>query len=307
VTPAPTVEATGCVFNVMRFSTHDGPGIRTAVFFKGCPLACWWCHNPESQSLQPEILYFEERCRNCGDCLAACAQHAIERVDGTVRTTVACRRCGHCAEVCLAEARQMAGRRVNVGELIAEIEKDVVFYDDSGGGVTLSGGEPFSQPQFAGALLAACRERRIHTVVETCGFVPPEAFLDAALAADAVLFDLKLVDPEKHRVHTGVRNDGILRNLEALVARRRAVTVRIPVIPGINDTEEDIGQFARYLAGLQAPVELLPYHHIGAAKYRRLGRSYKLEETPEPAAVDLASFAGTLARAGLTVKVGGGR
>src|ERR1039457_1340727 len=132
-------ESTAVVFNIMRFSTQDGPGIRTTVFFKGCPLSCWWCHNPESQKLQPELLYLEERCRHCGDCVTACPQHAIEQVAGAVRTSALCRRCGQCTEVCQAEARQMAGRRLTVGELVAEIERDLVFFEESGGGVTLSG------------------------------------------------------------------------------------------------------------------------------------------------------------------------
>ena len=198
----------------------------------------------------------------------------------------------------------MAGRRVTVAGLLAEIEKDVVFFDDSGGGVTLSGGEPLAQPEFAAALLAACRERRIHTVIETCGFVPLGTLLEAALAADAVLFDLKLVDAAKHRLHTGAPNAAILRNLAELAARHPAVSVRIPVVPGINDSEADVHQFAQYLAGIQTPVELLPYHHTGAAKYARLGRTYRLDATRQPAAADLARFADALARAGLTVTIG---
>src|ERR1035437_6728893 len=152
-------EPTAVIFNIMRFSTQDGPGIRTTVFFKGCPLSCWWCHNPESQRLRPELLYLEERCRHCGDCLAACPQHAIEMVEGREHTSALCRHCGRCTEVCQAEARQIAGRRFTIAELVAEIEKDLVFFEESAGGVTLSGGEPLAQPRFTSALLAACRDR----------------------------------------------------------------------------------------------------------------------------------------------------
>jgi pyruvate formate lyase activating enzyme len=299
-------QSTAVVFNIMRFSTQDGPGIRTTVFFKGCPLSCWWCHNPESQRLQPELLYLEERCRHCGDCVAACPQHAIEQVDGAVRTSGVCRRCGQCTEVCQAEARQIAGRRMTVGELVAEIEKDLVFFEESGGGVTLSGGEPLAQPRFVAALLGACRDRGIRTVLDTCGYAPPSVFLAVALLANLVLFDLKLMDPLKHKQYTGVSNRRILANLEELVARGRPVTVRIPVLPGINDADDDIRQFARYLAELPvAQVELLPYHHIGAGKYQRLGLTYRLGHAPQPTAADLARFRDALTHAGLNVRVRG--
>jgi pyruvate formate lyase activating enzyme len=300
-------ETSGLVFNIMRFATHDGPGIRTTVFLKGCPLSCWWCHNPESQSFLPERLYFEERCRHCLDCADACPQHAIVDSNGAVCTSDACTVCGRCADACAAEARQIAGRRYGVSEAMAEIEKDLIFFDDSGGGVTLSGGEPLSQPAFACALLAACRERGIRTAVETCGFAQPETFRAVASLADAILFDLKLVDGEKHRRYTGASNEPILANLEDAVASGRRVTVRIPVVPGINDTPEDVAAFAACLGRLRpAAVELLPYHRTGADKYRRLGLQYRLGETPQPAAVDLETFRDTLARAGLNV-MGGGR
>jgi len=264
----------------MRFSTHDGPGIRTTVFFKGCPLSCWWCHNPESQGFQSDVLYFEERCRHCGDCLAACPEGV---------TDFGCRRCSVCAEACQADARQVAGKRMTVGEVVREVERDLIFFEESGGGVTLSGGEPVAQPRFAEALLRACRERGIHTVLETCGFAHPETFLRVALAADLVLFDLKLMDPVRHKRYTGVSNRGILRNLEQLVQRGRVVRVRIPVVPGINDSDEDAGQFAEYLRKLAIrDVELLPYHQIGTEKYRRLGLTCKLSETTQPAAAEMA-------------------
>lgn len=298
---------TAIVFNIMRFATHDGPGIRTTVFLKGCPLSCPWCHNPEGRSFLPDRLYFEERCRHCGECLTACPQGAISDVDGVVHTSEACRRCGQCTEVCVTEARQIAGKRFTIGALLEEIEKDLVFFDESGGGVTLSGGEPVAQPAFTAAFMRVCRERGIKSVLETCGFAQEGAFLDVALQADLVLFDLKLMDPEKHRLYTGVPNDLILHNLEELIARHRPVMVRIPVVPGINDAAEDIAQFAAYLSRLRVlRVELLPYHRIGAEKYRRLGLPYRLQDTPQPAAADIARFRDRLSRAGLNVTVGGG-
>ena len=297
---------TASVFNVMRFATHDGPGIRTTIFFKGCPLSCWWCHNPESQSYQPDRLFFAERCRRCLECVGACPQHAIEFTRGAIATSEDCTRCGACAEICMSEARQIAGKRYTLAELIAEIEKDVVFFDDSGGGVTLSGGEPLGQPRFVSAFLRECRLRGIHTVLETCGFGQPDAFLEIALLANEILFDLKLPDAEKHCRYTGVPNNPILRNLESLVARRHPVTVRIPVVPGVNDSDDDATEFAACLVRLRAQrVELLPYHSIGTEKYRRLGREYKLNGTPPPAAAGLAGFRDVLTRAGLHVTVGG--
>lgn len=303
-----TGKLTAVVFNIMRFATHDGPGIRTAVFFKGCPLACWWCHNPESQSFRPEVLYFEERCRHCGDCVAECPEHALRlTADGQVgRNGNVCQRCGHCAEVCQAEARQLAGKRVGLDEVVGEIEKDLIFFEESGGGVTLSGGEPLAQPAFAAALLRACRDRGIHTVLETCGYARPETFRSVALLADQVLFDVKLITAAAHREYTGLANTGILQNFEDLFARGRAVTVRIPLVPGINDAPEELDRFARYLGKFPGcRVELLPYHRIGAAKYTRLARTYKLKDTVEPSAAELARVSDRLTRAGLNVTVGG--
>jgi len=300
-------DVSALIFNVMRFAAHDGPGIRTTIFFKGCPLSCWWCHNPESQSFQPERLWFEERCRHCLDCAAACPQGAICEKDGIVTTSdEACTLCGACLDACMAEARQIAGRRYTVHELVAEVERDLVFFDDSAGGVTLSGGEPAAQPAFASAFLTACREHGIPTAIETCGFAKPEPFLRVALLADLVLFDLKLVDSIKHRRYTGAPNHQILANLEDLVARGRPLMVRIPVVPGINDTPSDIVDFAAYLGRVRPnAVELLPYHKIGESKYRRLGMPFRMNGTPQPAAADLARFRQALERAGLNVTVGG--
>jgi pyruvate formate lyase activating enzyme len=294
------------IFNIQRFSTHDGPGIRTTIFFKGCPLSCWWCHNPESQSFRPDILFYDDRCRHCGDCVTACPEHNIRFVDDIPQTGAQCGRCGKCVDACVAEARRMAGRSVTVDALIAEIEKDLVFFEQSGGGITLSGGEPAAQAEFVIDLLHACRARGIHTAIETCGMAPPHAFYRMAIAADLVLFDLKLMDAEAHRRYTGVWNSRIFTNLEMLIAAGRAVTVRIPVVPGINDSEMEMSRFAGYLKALHvAGVELLPFHRIGEEKYRRLGMEYRLADTPEPAAADMSRFGALLTRAGLNVEIGG--
>jgi pyruvate formate lyase activating enzyme len=251
-------------------------------------------------------MYFQERCRLCLDCVRECPAHAIQEAPGGLSTTAACALCGHCADVCVAEARHFAGRRYGLSELIAEIQQDTVFFDESGGGVTLSGGEPVSQPAFAAALLRACRELGIRTAIETCGFAQAAVFRQVALETDLVLFDLKLVDSRKHRRYTGAPNELILANLAELVALRRPVVVRIPVVPGVNDTEADVAAFRGYLGAIRPPaVELLPYHRIGADKYRRLALPYRLENTPEPAPADLGRIAETLARSGLNVSIGG--
>jgi pyruvate formate lyase activating enzyme len=299
-------EPTGTIFNVMRYSLHDGPGIRTTVFFKGCPLACWWCHNPEGRSFPPEPVYYADRCRHCGECAEGCPEHAIEESNGEMRATLRCRRCGTCVDICSAGAREIAGRRATLSEVMSEIEKDTVFFDESGGGVTLSGGEPAAQPEFAEAILESCRARRIHTAVETCGFTSRKTLLRIAARAGLVLYDLKLIDDTKHRRYTGVSNESILGNLEALNESGCTLTVRIPVIPGVNDSAVDAADFVRFLrrTGIRS-VHLLPYHRIGAEKYRRLGISNPLENLEPASNGEIRSFQDVLVRAGLDVNVGG--
>ena len=300
------MEPSGLVFNILRFCVHDGPGIRTTVFLKGCPLACWWCHNPEGQASHPDLLYYEARCRRCGACLAVCSHAEAAQQDGVIRPTELCERCGACVEVCVAMAREILGRQMTVTEVMREVERDIVFYEESGGGMTLSGGEPLLQPGFAAALLDACRARSIHTVLETCGLAPGEVLLDTARKADLVLYDLKVLDPSKHREYTGAPNRAILANLEALTGAGYPVVVRLPVIPGVNDGEADIREFVRFLARLGIRrVDLLPYHRIGIDKYRRLGRPYRLPETAAPDAAHNRAVAARFESAGFQVTLGG--
>jgi pyruvate formate lyase activating enzyme len=299
-------EASGVIFHIMRFSLHDGPGIRTAVFFKGCPLSCWWCHNPESQNSEPEVLYSTDRCRLCGDCAAACPHGAIERIGERMTVTGSCRRCAACVDACGAEARSATGRTMTVSEIVAEVERDLVFFDESGGGVTFTGGEPFAQPELLEALLHACRARRIHTTIETCGAVARETMLRIAALADLILYDLKMLDASRHRMYTGAGNRNILENLEALVATGRPVTVRIPIVPGVNDDPAGLSAVCGYLSNLRVTrVDLLPYHATGAEKYRRLGREYRMERTPAPAGAAMAAIAAQMALAGIPVKIAG--
>lgn len=287
----------GLVFNIMRFSLADGPGIRTTVFLKGCPLRCTWCHNPEGQASHPSLMLFEERCRHCGDCELVCP-HGL----------TACETCGRCVEACVAEARKLAGRAMSVAEVLAEIERDVVFFDGSGGGVTISGGEPLAQPQFAEALLAACRARRIHTALDTCGAAPADLLLRVSAHADLVLFDVKLTDSKLHAAHTGAPNEAILDNLRALAAAGRPIVVRYPLIPGLNDGEPALFELAALLRALGLRrLDLLPYHRMGADKYRRLGLARTGEDIAEPDAAEVAGIAGLLRGEGLEVNVGGKR
>ncbi len=287
--------STGLVFNVMRFSLRDGPGIRTTVFLKGCPLRCDWCHNPESQSPVPSLLFFDERCRRCGRCAEVCPHGLAD-----------CEACGLCVEACVAGARQLAGRPMSVTQVLAEVERDQIFYDESGGGVTLSGGEPLAQPLFAEALLSGCRARRIHTALDTCGMAPTETLLRVSAEADLVLYDVKLVDDTLHQRHTGASNRLILDNLRALAEAGRAVVVRYPLIPGVNDGEEALSALAECLAAVGlCRLDVLPYHRTGVDKYRRMGLRCPSEEVAVDDPARVAGIANALARSGLKVNIGG--
>jgi pyruvate formate lyase activating enzyme len=280
------------ILNIQRFAVHDGPGIRTAVFFKGCPLRCIWCHNPESQAFHSEILYSADRCRLCKACAAVCPHHIIVPTDE-------CDHCGACVNACAAEARVLAGREMSVPEILREIERDVIFFDESGGGVTFTGGEPLAQPAALEALLVACRDHRIHTAIETCGAAAPDTLLRLCGLADLVLYDVKFVDSDRHRQFTGAPNTTILANLTALLRVHPNVLVRVPVIPGVNDTE-DFRSLCDTLP-IHPAVQLMPYHRAGVDKYRRLGREYQLPDTEPPTAPEMSRItalcgAGTPAR-----------
>ena len=297
-------EISANIFNIMRFSVHDGPGIRSVVFFKGCPLSCWWCHNPESQNFEPDVLYSPERCRLCGACAEHCPHQAIVRDEDRMVTGEDCARCGSCVEYCAAEARAVAGRRMTVGQILADVERDTVFFDESGGGVTFSGGEPLSQPEALEALLKACRERRIHSAIETCGAAPRETLVRLCELADLVLYDVKLIDEARHRKFTGAPNRNILENLAALAAGHGNVVARVPVVPGVNDSAEDVRGLVELFAGFPLMrIDLMPYHRAGTEKYRRLGREYRLADTPAPGIAELAGEAVELGRTGIPVKI----
>jgi pyruvate formate lyase activating enzyme len=298
----------GEVFNVMRFSTHDGPGIRTTVFLKGCPLSCWWCHNPENWQHVPSEVYRSERCSGCGVCIESCPKQALERTpQGIITNADRCDHCGHCVLVCPFEARERTRWKVDVRELAQAIARDIPFYEQSGGGVTFSGGEPLCQPDFLLAMLAECSWREIHRAVDTSGYAAGEVLMETARLTNLFLYDLKMMDPAKHAVHTGVDNDLILNNLRRLSDSDAEIVIRIPLIPGVNDDDENIARTGEFIAGLprRHRVDLLPYHRTAGPKYAKLGLTCRGEYIAPLDPNRMAEIQQRLQRFGLTVGVGG--
>jgi pyruvate formate lyase activating enzyme len=299
--------AAGLITDIKKFAIHDGPGIRTTVFFKGCPLRCQWCHNPETQGDTPVVAYYVANCIACGRCIEACPEQALSRgEDAIIIDRRACTDCGVCTEVCPAEAMVMHGRGVTVAEVIAEVEKDRPFYENSGGGITLSGGEPLYQPQFAAAVLQAAKQAGLHTCLDTCGYAPWSAFEAVLPHTDLILYDIKTMNDKLHRAYTGRCNAMVLRNIEALAEEDVAIEVRTPVVPGVNATVQDIVAIADFLKGLPRlfDLELLPYHELGGSKFERLGMTYPLAELKPPSSQLMAELTQAVRDRGVNCSVG---
>jgi pyruvate formate lyase activating enzyme len=272
----------GMVFNIQRFSLHDGPGIRTTIFFKGCPLKCQWCQNPEGISASPLLLHYPNRCLGCSACIDICEQQAIVRDRSGVRIDrQECNLCLKCAAVCPVEAIQVAGKVVTVEELIIEALKDRLTFEESGGGVTISGGEPFMQPEFMIAVLKRLKYEGIHTVIETSGYAPWAIVEEAAKFIDLFIYDLKLIDSVSSEYYLGVQNSLMLDNLKRLQQSGANLQVRMPLIPQANDDQKNIKQTAKFLTecGI-TELELIAYHNLGSAKYAAIGLDY-MQNAPE--------------------------
>lgn len=297
----------GIIFNIQKYSIHDGPGIRTTVFLKGCPLSCNWCHNPESQAIGKEIVFYQDRCTNCGNCINHCIDKAIEQKDGKINLNrERCIACGLCLDQCPRNARDLVGRIIKKEEMIKEILKDRIFFEESDGGVTFSGGEPLMQGDFLKEVLLACKEEGIHTTLDTSGFAPINLIKEIVPYVDLFLYDIKFIDDVKHIKYTGVSNKQIIENFKYITSIGKRVFARVPIIPGINNSDEDIRALGEFLknSGIEQ-VNLLPYHNISMGKYAKLSRNYSLKEVIEPTDEEMNEVSNLLSKYNLRIKIGG--
>ncbi len=301
--------AKGIIFDIKRFAIHDGPGIRTTIFLKGCSLRCQWCQNPEGQETNPEIILRSSRCAiECNECVSVCPQDAISKDGNSIEIDKAkCDLCAKCEDVCVYEALEVVGREVTIQEVMDEIEKDRVFFDESGGGITFSGGEPLMHVDFLEALLNEIRKKDIHVTLDTSGNVSFEDLDRISDKVDLFLYDLKIMDEEKHEKYTGVSNKLILENLRRLAEQGKSVIVRIPLISGINEDNRSIHMFAAYLQGLKSikQINLLSYHKGGSEKHKRLRKERSPRTFQTPSDERIEEIKKILSDAGFSVKSGG--
>ena len=298
----------GIIFDIKKYAVDDGPGIRTTIFFKGCPLRCAWCHNPESWNSNEEMSFRIEKCIGCARCTEACPNGAISIIEGKAATqTDKCKLCGSCTTRCPTGAKKLIGRQVGVDEIVEQIEKDVIFYDQSGGGVTFSGGEPLMQSDFLCELLEQCKGRRIHTAVDTSCYCKHDVIEKVSKNTDLFLCDLKHTQTDSHRRLTGVGNEIILKNIKRLSEKGKSIIIRLPVIPGFNDSQTNIeatGRFAKSLARL-IRIDILPYHSGGIAKSDRLAKGQKITKFNSPSDEQMKLIAEKLRNLDLNVRIGG--
>lgn len=301
-----TIIKKGLVFDIKKFAVDDGPGIRTTIFLKGCPMRCLWCHNPEGQTSALELMYRYKKCIKCGECVGVCPNNAlVSRKKLSINRKI-CSLCGDCAKKCPSEALAIIGKKTSVEGVMREIGKDSAFYEESEGGITISGGEPLLQIDFTDAILSECKKRDIHTAVDTCGYASRKAIEKIKDKTDLFLYDLKVMNDAKHRKYTGKSNRQILRNFKILAENGNNLLVRFPLIPGINDDKENVNKTVDFILsyGIKR-VCLLPYHRAGIEKYRSLGRRYYLGFIKTPSEQRLNSIKEQLEDSGLIVKIGG--
>ncbi len=310
--------SSGWIFKIQRHCIHDGPGIRTTVFFKGCPLSCLWCFNPESQNPRPEVVHSPDKCIVCGLCLKECPvpgalQPDVHEPEGPIgkskitHNKQLCTDCGSCLEVCPTGALSLIGYQISSEEVVETVLRDRVFYEKSGGGVTLSGGEVALQPDFAREILKGCRDKGIHTAIETCGHAPWREMEKVLEYTDTVLYDLKIVNSKKHLEFTGVSSELIFANMRKISDAGKELVLRLPLIPGLNDGEDDLSAAAELILSLPAcaGVHLLPYELLGVDKYKKLGRGYELDKIRPPGEDFLEKVQSFFAARGIDVQIGG--
>lgn len=297
------------IFDVKRYAINDGPGIRVAVFFKGCNLRCAWCHNPESHDFGPLLMYSKNRCILCGSCVAVCKQDSLELTpNGILIDHNTCTACGDCTESCPTSALEISGKEMSNEEILAIIEKERFFLENSGGGVTFSGGEPLLHTPRLKELLIACGEKGIHRAVDTAGHIPTSVIMEIARFTDLFLYDLKMMDNDQHRRWTGVGNDLILSNLIELSAAGANIIIRIPLVGGVNDTEENLiasAKFIAALAGKPKKVQMLVYHTIAQHKFEKMGKADAFVRLKEPSAESIRKALGLFAEYGIEAESGG--
>lgn len=306
------LERKAVIFNVQRFNTFDGPGVRTLIFFQGCPLRCKWCSNPEGLERRPRVMFKEDFCTHCGRCAEVCPV-GIHSIDSSthkhsVNRNIKCIGCRKCEEVCLEKALSIVGEEKTISELFELVEEDRGFYQMSGGGVTLGGGEVTSQPEAAASLLETCKRQGINTAIETCGYCTPDVLKKIAPHVDTFLFDIKHIDSERHYQWTGVRNEMILENVKYLLGSNKNVKIRMPLLKGVNDRKEDIEGIVNLLQQYQdydnfKGIDLLPYHKMGVNKYKQLGMEYQIKDDPALSEEELDQIEGWISQYGVPVSV----